>query len=153
MAKGRRALLEQPREVHSALTAPITVKRKVHFVRRARGRKTIALAPRPSDLAPPGRMPRISRLMALAIRFDHLIREGAVRDISELARLAHVTQPRMSQIMNLNHLATDIQEELLFLPRTTTGRDPIHEKLLRPIVAHATWTEQRRMWKRLRLQD
>lgn len=153
MAKGRRIPSEHPREIQSALTAPITVKRKVHFVRRARGRKTIALAPRPSDVAPPGRIPRISRLMALAIRFDRLIRQGTVRDISELARLAHVTQPRMSQIMNLNHLATDIQEELLFLPATTSGRDPIHEKLLRPIVADASWTEQRRMWKRIRLQD
>ena len=57
--------------------------------------------------------------MALAIRFDRLIREDVVSDQSELARLAHVTQPRMTQIMNLLHLAPDIQEELLFLPLVT----------------------------------
>jgi hypothetical protein len=68
-----------------------------------------------------GRVPRVAKLMALAIRFDRLIREGKVADRSELARLAHVTQPRMTQIMNLLHLAPDIQEDILFLPPVTEG--------------------------------
>jgi hypothetical protein len=96
-----------------------------------------------------GRIPRISRLMALAIRFDRLIQECVAADQSELARLAHVTQPRMTQIMNLLHLAPDIQETILFLPRTTDGRDPIHEKMLRPIAAETDWRKQRQSWKRL----
>ncbi|MCK6486250.1 MAG: hypothetical protein L6R00_19180 [Phycisphaerae bacterium] len=124
----------------------ITIKRKVHFVRRDHGRKTVAAAPRPADSAEPGRIPRISRLMALAIRFDRLIREGKVTDLSELARLAHVTQPRMTQIMNLNHLAPDIQEQLLFLPKVTVGREQIHERILRRLVAIPDFTEQRRYW-------
>ena len=124
----------------------ITVKRKVHFVRRGHGRKTIADQPRPAEQAEPGRVPRISRLMALAIHFDRLIREGKVSDLSELARLAHVTQPRMTQIMNLNHLAPDIQEELLFLPRVTNGRDAILEKMLRPIAGEVDWRRHRRQW-------
>lgn len=126
----------------------ITVKRKVHFVRRNHGRKTIADSPRPTEQAEAGRIPRISRLMALAIRFDRLVREGTVTDLSELARLAHVTQPRITQIMNLNHLAPGIQEELLFLPRVTNGRESIHEKLMRPIAAEVEWTEQRRVFAR-----
>ena len=121
----------------------ITVKRKVYFVRRDHGRKTIAAAPRPADQSPPGRVPRISRLMSLAIRFDRLIREGKVADISELARLAHVTQPRMTQIMNLNHLAPDIQEELLFLPRVVKGREPVHERMMRSVAAELQWGRQR----------
>ena len=128
----------------------ITIKRKVHFVRRDHGRKTVADAPRPADSAEPGRIPRISRLMALAIRFDRLIREGKVADQSELARLAHVTQPRMTQIMNLNHLAPNIQEELLFLPRIMRGRERTHERLVRPITAVADWPAQRRLWTRLK---
>lgn len=99
--------------------------------------------------SPAGRIPRIARLMALAIRFDGLLQEGIVTDQSELARLGHVTQPRMTQIMNLLHLAPDIQEELLFLPRVTDGRDPIHEKMLRPITKMVSWSEQRRMWRRM----
>jgi hypothetical protein len=84
--------------------------------------------------------------MALAIHFDRLLREGAVADISELARLAHVTQPRMTQIMNLNHLAPDIQEKLLFLPRSASGHDPVAERDLRPIARIQNWREQRWSW-------
>ena len=82
-----------------------------------------------------GRIPRISRLMALAIKFDGLIKEGVVRDYADLARLGHVTRARMTQIMGLLNLAPDIQEEILFLPRTLAGRDPIREIMLRPIAA------------------
>lgn len=124
----------------------ITVRRKVHLVRRDHGRQVVAAAPR-IEAASPGRIPRVSRLMALAIQFDRLIREGKVADISELARLAHVTQPRMTQIMNLNHLAPDIQEELLLLNRTASRRNPMHERMLRPITAVIDWASQRRLWR------
>ena len=96
-----------------------------------------------------GRVPRVSRLMALAIKFEGLINDGIVSDQSELARLAHVTQPRITQIMNLLHLTPDIQEQLLFLPRVTSGRDPIHEKMLRPICAENNWARQREMWEKI----
>jgi predicted RecB family nuclease len=52
--------------------------------------------------------------------------------------------------MNLLHLAPDIQEELLFLPRVTEGRDTIHEKLLRPIAAEVDWAKQRVAWLEVR---
>ncbi len=129
----------------------ITIKRKVHFVRSDHGRKTVSAAPRPAERAEPGRIPRISRLMALAIRFDRLVRDGNIMDQSELARLAHVTQPRMTQIMNLNHLAPDIQEEVLTLPRLTCGRNPIHEKMMRRICAEPSWLRQREAWQEIRL--
>ena len=128
----------------------ITVKRKIHFVRRDHGRKTIAKTPRPGSQTELGRIPRIFRLMALAIRFDRLIREGKVTDLSELARFAHVSQPRMTQIMNLNHLAPDIQEELLFLPRVTRGRGTVHERMLRPVLAPFAWERQRVNWRGVR---
>ncbi len=73
--------------------------------------------------------------MALAIRFEAILRDREVRDQSELARLAHVTQPRMTQILNLLHL-----------PRVTHGKDPIHEKMLRPIAAEVDWVRQQKMW-------
>jgi len=53
----------------------------------------------------------------------------------------------MSQVMNLTHLAPDIQEAILFLPPTYTGRDPITETHLRPISAQLDWVTQRRMWQ------
>jgi hypothetical protein len=85
--------------------------------------------------------------MALAIRFDQLLFEGKVADQSELARLAHVTQPRMTQIMNLRHLAPDIQEELLHLQPVEAGDDPITERDLRPITRLKDWRRQRKMWR------
>ena len=57
---------------------------------------------------PVGRMPRISRLMAIAIHCDKLIRDGIAADQSELARLGRVTTARVTQIMVLLNLAPDI---------------------------------------------
>jgi len=99
-----------------------------------------------------GNLPRISRLMALAIRFAGLIQNNEVSDYADLARLGYVTRARITQIMSLLNLAPDIQEEILFLPRTTTGRDPIKEKDVRPIAAVPHWHRQRRMWEKL-VQD
>jgi len=88
--------------------------------------------------------------MALAIRFDGLLRDGEVANQSDLARLAHVTQPRMTQIMNLLHLAPDIQEAILNLPLVDVGRDPVTEHDLRPIARRRNWARQRAMWSVLR---
>ena len=47
--------------------------------------------------------------MSLAIRFDHLLRDGIVADQAVLARLGHVTPSRRSQVMALLQLAPEIQ--------------------------------------------
>jgi hypothetical protein len=51
--------------------------------------------------------------------------------------------------MNLLLLAPDIQEALLFLPRTERGRDPIRERHVRPITGILDWRRQRECWGRL----
>jgi hypothetical protein len=51
--------------------------------------------------------------------------------------------------MNLLVLAPDIQETLLFLPRTVHGRDPIHLRQLQPLAAVLDWGEQRNRWRKL----
>jgi hypothetical protein len=89
--------------------------------------------------------------MALAIRFDGLIRSGQVRDQAELARLGHVTPARMTQIMNLLCLAPDIQEELLFPPLVQEGRGVAWERRVRKVVGQLDWAEQRGMWERMGL--
>jgi hypothetical protein len=85
--------------------------------------------------------------MALAIRFEGLVQNGEVQDYADIARLGLVSRARMTQIMNLLNLAPDIQEEILFLPRTLKGYDPICERDLRPISAVMDWAKQRLMWK------
>jgi hypothetical protein len=126
----------------------ITIERKVHFQQGRHTRKELEEGEAPQSV-PVGRVPRVSRLMALAIRLDQLIRDGVVSDQAELARLGHVSRARLSQIMNLRCLAPDIQEEILFLPATIWGRDVITEKELRPIAAMVDWGRQRRMWRRM----
>jgi len=99
---------------------------------------------------PEGRVPRVSRIMALAIRMDQLIKEGVVADYVEIARLGHVSRTRVTHIMSLLHLAPDIQEELLFLPRVIEGRDPVRERMMRSIAAEVDWGKQRKMWRELK---
>jgi len=82
-------------------------------------------------------------ITTLAIKFDQAVRDREVTDDAELARLGHVTRARMTQIMNLLHLAPDIQEALLFLPPVEKGRDPVTERELRAVVAAVNWAEQR----------
>lgn len=125
-----------------------TVTRPIHFAVKAR-RKRIVVGPEVLAPQPAGRVPRVARLMALAIKYDDLLRRGVVADQSELARLCQVTQPRMTQIMNLANLAPEIQEAILFLPTVESGRDPIHERSLRPVNACVSWHDQRRHWARL----
>ncbi len=122
-----------------------TITKQIHFAVRGR-RKVAKPGPSPKPSGPAGRIPRVSKLMALAIRFDELLREGKVADQSELARLAHVTQPRMTQIMNLLHLAPDIQEDILHLPPVAEGRDPVTERDVRPVTKMIDWRKQRQSW-------
>jgi hypothetical protein len=124
----------------------LTIEREVHFQTQARGRKRLQAGPAPAAPVEPGRVPRVSRLMALAIRFDGLLKVGAVKDYAELARLGHVTRARVSQVMSLLYLAPDLQEAVLFLPRTLRGRDPIPLWRLLPIAATPDWRKQRRLW-------
>jgi hypothetical protein len=131
------------------MNQPLVIECDVHFGQQAKGRKQLNAGPVPALPAVPGRVPRVARLMALAIRFDQLIRTGQVQSYAELARLGHVTRARVCQIMNLLQLAPDIQEEVLFLPRTERGRDRIQLWQLQPIAAALDWRKQRALWRRL----
>jgi hypothetical protein len=126
----------------------LTITKQIHFRCAKRGRKVIeeGAVARTADL---GRVPRVSRLMALAIHMDDLVRRGEVANYADLARLAHVSRARITQIMNLLHLAPDIQEAILNLPDSRGGRDPIREKMVRPISSVPDWRKQRAMWRDL----
>jgi hypothetical protein len=109
----------------------LTITREFHINRRHHGRKQFRDGMAPD--VPVGRVPRIARLMALALRCERLIRDGVMTDQSELARFAQITTSRMTQIMSLLNLAPDLQEQILFLPRNergrrkpTSGRSPEH---------------------------
>lgn len=125
-----------------------TVEFQVHFRPGDRGRRRLRRGARPLPAAVArGRIPRISRLMALAIHFDGLIRKGVVRDYADLARLGGVSKSRISQIMDLLNLAPKIQEAMLFPAGSPTCRGALTERGVRCVITEATWHEQIRVWE------
>jgi hypothetical protein len=90
-------------------------------------------------------IPRIARLVALAIRFEGMLRDETIADYAELACLGGVTRARITQIMKLRHLAPDIQEQVLFLPNIRG----LNERNLRPVVRCIDWRDQRRIFQKI----
>ena len=126
----------------------VSVTRMVQFAIKGRRKRVVDDEDGEISARATGRVPRVSKLMALAIRYDGLLRDGTVQNQTELAHLAQVTQPRMTQIMNLLHLSPSIQEEILLLPEQERGRDRITERDLRPLTREVSWQVQRRIWRR-----
>src|SRR5262249_49564924 len=120
----------------------LTVEYPVHFGRRGRaGLKNLAVGPQPPTRRE-GRVPRVARLTALAVRVDGLVREEKVASHAEVGRLGRMTRAQMSQIMNLVNLAPDIIEEIVHL-------QPFDQKALlvadlQPIAREPDWQKQRR---------
>ena len=129
----------------------IEAKRKIVFRGEAHKRRDAAKAAR-EKAAQFGRIPRIAKLVALASRMQSMIESGQVDTFQQLAEIGRISQPRMTQIMSLLHLAPDIQEELLSLPGTIRGKATIHEKLLRPLTMQIDWGVQRKMWSKIKLR-
>ena len=96
-----------------------------------------------AELVGPPRIPRITRLMALAIKFQEMVDRGEVRDYADLARLGYVTRARLTQIMNLLLLAPDIQEALLDNSSALRARSAITERDLRSVSRIVDWADQR----------
>ena len=107
-----------------------------------------ALKPERHQVAPE-RVPRIARLMALAVKLELMMKQGVVSDYATLATVGRVSQPRLTQIMNLRHLAPDIQEELLFLSSETAEQYHICERAIRQLSSLLLWDEQRAKWAAL----
>ena len=111
--------------------------------------KHIAMVEGPPPTAPErpkGRLPRITRYMALAIYYEDLIRQGHVHDYAEIAALGHVSRARVTQIMNLRLLAPDVQERLLALARIEKRRDSICLRDLQNIALEPAWKKQRQLF-------
>ena len=100
------------------MTTPYTIECTVRFGRQGQGGALHST--HPTSVPHAGRIPRLARLMALALRLEKLLATGVVKDFRTLARLGHVSPARISQIVSLLHLAPDIQEALLLVCRLAT---------------------------------
>ena len=127
----------------------ITVTQTITLTKSNKGRKRIQAGDAVVPVRPRGSIPRISRLMALAIKYQGMLDRGEVSGVTELARLCHVSQPRMSQILNLNLLSPSVQEKILFLPEQTVGKPTIHERSLRMACTVIDWESQSRLLARI----
>lgn len=126
------------------MNRPLIIRRQIHL-RQVHGNQ-----PTGQDLcATAGRVPRVARLLALAIHIDQLIELGELADYAQLARRVHLSRARIAQVVKLRFLTPDLQETILFLPPVRRGADPITERDLRPIAAQVDWRRQRQMWARL----
>lgn len=105
-------------------------------VRQAAGRPKKTAAPAPPCI------PRITRLMALAIKFQDMIDRGEVKDYADLARLGLVTRARITQIMNLLNLAPQIQEALLLPNGSSDDWAQVSEHDLRAVTRAVVWQDQ-----------
>ena len=95
------------------------------------------------------RVPRIARLMALALKFEQMIRQAVVSDYAVLAAVGRVSRARATQIMNLLNLAPDIQEQILFLRWEAAERCGICEQTIRRLNSLLLWNDQRARWAAL----
>jgi hypothetical protein len=111
----------------------------------ARGRRSGQRREAKRKAPDPQCIPRISRLMALAIKFQDMVDRGEVRDYADLARLGYVSRARLTQIMNLLLLAPDIQERLLREPGQAL--DVPTESMLRQVCVEIHWSVQRRLYE------
>jgi hypothetical protein len=125
----------------------LTAKHKLEFKSGKRTAKMIVGAGAQPEHPMPSRLPRITKMMALAIRLDHLIKSGQIKDQAELARVGHVSRARLTQIMNLLYLAPDIQEEILFL--SDSKKQVYLERHVRITAGKISWSEQRQDWRTL----
>ena len=126
---------------NSAYAAPARVEMTVPGLRRSER----AERPLFEKAAPPARLPRVTRLMALAIKYQGMVSRGELRDYADIARLGYVTRARATQIMNLLHLAPNLQEQLLF-PKEHPALAWITERDLRTIATAVYWKDQRKCW-------
>ncbi len=111
---------------------------------KASGRRSLAGAERTEAV------PRITRLLALALKFEGLIRSGMVSNYAAVAQVARVSRSRVTQMTSLLNLAPDIQEEILFLPVAEARQLRISEPSLRKLTATLLWNRQREQWRTLR---
>ena len=86
-------------------------------------------------------MPRVARVLALAIRLQKLVDAGEATSYAALEPVAGASRSRVSHIMSLADLAPDLQEFVLFLKAA-----PPREKDLRKIAREVDWTKQRKLW-------
>ncbi len=127
------------------LDSPITIRQKFHVARPSRG---ILLregeAPERIQKGTVAPVSRPAKLLALAHHLQELIDRGEVKNQAELARQNGLTRARLTQILNLLHLAPDIQHAIFEGEGNTAS-----EHVLRHVAREVEWSRQVEIWRDL----
>jgi len=107
----------------------------VHIKRDRRARKVLGQGETPKD---DESVPRMARLLALAHKWEGMVRRGDVNDYAEVARLNGLTKGRVAQVCCLALIAPDIQERLL-----NGGYICLQTVHLRQVGRQVVWQKQR----------
>ena len=100
-------------------------------------------SPRKAKEAPPAPVkdpvPRIARLLALAHKWEGMVRRGEVKDYAEIARRMGLSRARVTQICGLVFLSPRLQQQLLL------GEQHVPQRRMRRATKFLTWLEQERV--------
>ena len=121
---------------------------QVHFRTGRRGQKRLRGGPRAKAPEQPEDLPRLTRLLALAHRWNRLVEEGVVANHAEIARMMGLSRARVTQIMDLLYLAPEIQEYILS-SSTDGSQKVIPERAVRSITRLPIWKDQRKVWRKI----
>ena len=78
------------------------------------------------------RTPRVAELLRKAIKWKGLLETGQIPSQAEIARQEGLTRARVTQILSLLNLASEIQEYILSMPMVA-NRPIVTERSLRPV--------------------
>lgn len=122
---------------------------EVHIAPGRCGHKKIRTGKKPKHTTP-NRLPRITKLMALAIKYEQLLDSGQIEGQDALARLAGMDRSSISRLLRLRLLSPRIQEQLLELPQTDKGREKISMRAVEALVRIHDWCEQEVRFKKFK---
>jgi hypothetical protein len=88
-------------------------------------------------------------MLALAHHVESAIARGLVGSAADVAAQLGFTRARVTHLLDLQLLAPDIQEEVLFL-EAVDGEEPLSERSLRAIAHAGTWAVQRERWREVK---
>ena len=91
------------------------------------------------------REPAVVRNLILAKQINRLFEEGRIKDFKQTAGWLNMSPARVSQLMTLNFLSTEIQENILTLPYEKISQ--ISDNTLREIASEIDWEKQSILWK------
>ncbi len=101
---------------------------------------------------PVHRPARVAHSLALAHELESALRAGEYASRADMARTLGFTRARITQLLDLVHLAPDIQEQLAFL-ESIDGIEPISERAVRYALATVVeFRKQRLIWAKLSLK-